>query len=407
MSWLIRWFRWLVRPSAFNITTETASVKVWTTYQIQYTITPSDAKNKRIIWTSSDTSVATISSSWVVSAIGVGSITVTGRTEDLSLTDNMSIETYVIHTTWVSLNKNSATLSSWDTVQLVATVTPADTSYPQVNWTTNNSSVATVSNNWLVSFVWVWTCTITVTTVDWWYTSTCSITCEDVKPVNQSFSYTWADQSYTIPYTQCYKLEAWWAGSYDAAWWYASWVMRITKWTVLRIMVWQSGSSWWYYWFWWASNYSSSYNWAWLSWIFTWSATITASDSSRALVIWGWAGSCSGRWNGWAGWWTSWNSWWTSWYWTQWWWWTQTWHWSTWNAWSAQFCWWNGSRSYWAGWWWWWRWGNWTYWDSSAWDDKWAGWWSWYVLSTMTSRTLTTWWWKAAQNHWCVKISSI
>jgi hypothetical protein len=25
----------------------------------------------------------------------------------------------------------------------------------------------------------------------------------------------------------------------------------------------------------------------------------------------------------------------------------------------------------------------------------------------MTSRTLTTWWWKAAQNHWCVKISSI
>jgi hypothetical protein len=25
----------------------------------------------------------------------------------------------------------------------------------------------------------------------------------------------------------------------------------------------------------------------------------------------------------------------------------------------------------------------------------------------MTSRTLTQWWWSAAQTHWCVKISSV
>jgi hypothetical protein len=25
----------------------------------------------------------------------------------------------------------------------------------------------------------------------------------------------------------------------------------------------------------------------------------------------------------------------------------------------------------------------------------------------MASRTLTQWWWSAAQTHWCVKISSV
>lgn len=408
MSWLARWFRWLIRPNTFDITSQSASVKVWTTYQIPYTITPSDAKNKKVIWTSSDESIATVSSSWVVSPVTVGSVVITWRTEDLSLTDNISIDTYVIHTTWVSLNKSSATIYEWETVQLIATVAPADTSFPQVTWSTSNSNVATVSSNWLVHFVWVWSCTITVTTVDWWHTATCSITCDDAQPVSVTFSYTWADQNYTIPYTQCYKLEAYWWWSYDAKGWYASWVMCMTKWTVLKIMVWakwNNGGT--RYWFGWSSNYSNSYDWAWLSWVFTGSSAITATDSARALVIWWGAGSCSGRWNWWAGWWECGASWGTSWYWTQGWWWTQSGRQSWWNVGASQFCWWNGSWKYWAWGWGWWYWGNGTAWDSSAWDDKWAGWWSWYVKSTMASRVLTQWWGSAAQTHWCVKITSI
>ena len=403
---LIRSFRWLIKPTSLNIIPSSISVKKWTTYEIPYTVLPENATNQKVKWTSSNTNIATVSN-WIITPVTAGTTTITGTTDYLWFTDTVNIEVYVVPATWVSLNESSITVDAWETFQLEATVTPVDTSYPEVVWFSSNTSVATVNSSGLVTYVGDGNATITVTTVYWWYTATCSVECVSAKPVSQTFTYTWADQIYTIPYTQCYKLEARWAWSLDAVWWYASWIMCMTKWTVLSIMVWQSGNSWWTYWFWWISNYSSSFNWAWLSWIFTGNTAITASDSSRALVIWGWAGSCSGRWNGWAGWWESWNSWWTSWYWTQGWWWTQSWHWSTWNAWSQQFCWWNGSWSYWGGWWWWWWWWNGTAWDGSAWDDRWAGWWSWYVLSTMTSRTLTTWWWASAWNHWCVKISSV
>lgn len=378
----------------------------WETLQLTETITPSDASNKNVTWSSSNTSVATVSSSWLVTYAWIGTTTITCTTEEWWYTATCTV-VWVIPVTWVTLNTSTWEIAAWETLQLTATVSPNNATIKTVTWTSSNTSAATVSDTWLVTYVADWTTIITCTTNQWWFTATCTVSCEDKKPVSQTFSYTWSDQSYTIPYTQCYKLEAWWAGSYDAAWWYGSWIVCLTKWTKLKIMVWQAWSSWWYYWFWWASNYSSSYNWWWLSWIFSGDTAIWANDSSRAMVIWWGAWSCSGRWNGWAWWWTNWNDWGTSWYWTQWWGWTQTWHWSSWNAWSAQFCWWPGSRSYWAWGWWWWWWGNWTYWDGSAWDDKWAWGWSWYVKSTYASRTLTTWWWRPAQNHWCVKISSV
>ena len=402
--WLIHWFRWLVYVQWVSLDTHSASIQ--RPFQLNATITPSNATNQNLVWTSSNDNIATVDSNWLVTPTWEWNVTITVTLDWHS--DSCTFSVSLISVEWVSLNENSISLSeAWETFQLVASITPSDASNKNTTWSSSDNSIATVDSNWLVTSVAEGNCTITVTTVDGWYTATCSVVCEYKKPVSQTFTYTWADQSYTIPYTQCYKLEAWWAGSYDAAWWYASWVTCLTKWTVLRIMVWQSGNSWWTYWFWWTSNYSSTYNWAWLSWIFTGNTAITASDSSRALVIWGWAGSCSGRWNWWAWGWLCWCSWWTSWYWTQWWWWTQSGRQSWWNQWAAQFRWWNGSWSYWAWGWWWWYWWNGTAWDGSAWDDKWAGWWSWYVKSWLTSCTLTTGWGKSAQNHWCVKITSL
>ena len=377
------------------------------TAQLTATISPSNATNKNVIWTSSDEEIATVDETWLVTHKWIWECTITATTEDWWLTDTCSVQC-IIPVTWVSLNKASWEVSPWETLQLTATITPSNASIKTVTWTSSNTSIATVNSSWVVTYVADWSATITCTTTQWWYTATCAISAVSAKPVSQTFSYTWADQSYTIPYTQCYKLEAWWWGSWDAKWWYASWVMCITKWTVLRIMVWARWNNGWNrYWFGWNSNYCNCYNWAWLSWIFTGNTAIWASDSSRALVIWWWAWSCSGRWNGWAWGWECWASWWTSWYWTQWWWGTQSWRQGWWNQWWAQFCWGSGSWSYWAWWGWWWYWWNGTAWDSSAWDDKWAWGWSWYVKSTMTSRTLTQWWWSAAQNHWSVKISSV
>lgn len=82
----------------------------------------------------------------------------------------------IIAVTWVSLDKSSITLSTvWQTEQLTATVSPNNATNKNVNWSSSNTSIATVSNTWLVTCVTPWSATITVTTVDGWFTDTCSV----------------------------------------------------------------------------------------------------------------------------------------------------------------------------------------------------------------------------------------
>ena len=77
--------------------------------------------------------------------------------------------------TAITLNKSSISLTTvWQTEQLTATLTPAD-STSSVSWTSSNTSIATVSSTWLVTCVTPWTCTITATT-DNGLTATCWVT---------------------------------------------------------------------------------------------------------------------------------------------------------------------------------------------------------------------------------------
>lgn len=82
----------------------------------------------------------------------------------------------IIPVTWVSLNESSIELSTvWETYQLVATISPNNATYQSVSWSSSDTSIATVDNNWLVTCVTPWTATITVTTTDGGYTATCGV----------------------------------------------------------------------------------------------------------------------------------------------------------------------------------------------------------------------------------------
>lgn len=172
---LIRSFKWLIAPTSFTILKSSANIKVWATYLIPYYLSPTNTTNQKIHWTSSNTNVATVDEYWVVTTISAGNCTITWRTDYLSLTDTIDLTTYVVNVTGITLNKDKINISAWKSVQLEATITPEDASNKQVTWYSSNTSVATVSQDWLVTYVWDWDCTITATTVDWWYTATCEV----------------------------------------------------------------------------------------------------------------------------------------------------------------------------------------------------------------------------------------
>ena len=76
----------------------------------------------------------------------------------------------------VSLNMNSLEIKSGEKVQLSASVLPANASDKSVTWSSDNSSVATVSAEGLVTGVTPGNAIITVKTVDGGHTAKCSVT---------------------------------------------------------------------------------------------------------------------------------------------------------------------------------------------------------------------------------------
>lgn len=81
-----------------------------------------------------------------------------------------------VRVTGVTLDKSSINLTTvWDTEQLTATISPSNAEDTAVTWSSSDTTVATVSDTWLVTCITPWTATITVTTHDWGYTATCGV----------------------------------------------------------------------------------------------------------------------------------------------------------------------------------------------------------------------------------------
>ena len=81
-----------------------------------------------------------------------------------------------ISVTGVTISPTTASIEVGNTQQLTATVSPSNATNKSITWSSNNTSVATVSSTGLVTGISAGNATITVTTTDGGYTATCTIT---------------------------------------------------------------------------------------------------------------------------------------------------------------------------------------------------------------------------------------
>ena len=91
-------------------------------------------------------------------------------------TVNLYYNDKVISVTGVSLNESSITLDVGGSKTLAATVTPENATNKKVRWTSDNETVATVSEDGVVTAVAGGTAVITATTHDGLFTATCTVT---------------------------------------------------------------------------------------------------------------------------------------------------------------------------------------------------------------------------------------
>lgn len=142
---------------------------------ISATVSPSDATNKLVLWSTDNSSVATVSSDGTVKAQEVGTATITAKSDDGGLTATCTVTVKPrVPLTGISIDPTSLTLTEGETGEITVTFTPANASYKTLSWTSSDPSVATVSEG-TVTAIKSGKTTITVTSEDGGFTAKCEV----------------------------------------------------------------------------------------------------------------------------------------------------------------------------------------------------------------------------------------
>ncbi|MDO5114625.1 MAG: Ig-like domain-containing protein [Synergistaceae bacterium] len=140
------------------------------------TITPEYAENKNVTWASDNPSVARVSDTGLVEAVGAGTTRVTVSTEDGGYTAVCEVKVVPHEVTGVEINKISFSLKLGQTEQLKASVFPDSAAYKDVSWKSSNPAVASVSDEGVVRALSLGSAEITAITRDGGFTATCACT---------------------------------------------------------------------------------------------------------------------------------------------------------------------------------------------------------------------------------------
>ncbi len=179
-----------VLPEGLAITgADSTTVKGGDIVSLGVTVSPDNALDKTVKWSSGDTAVATVDANGKVTFANVTdtkTVTITATSNAAAAVKasvTFTVEKLVIDNpvTGVTISKDTLELSKGQTGNLSATVIPDNASLKTVTWSSSDESVAEVDADGVVTAVGMGTATITVKTVDGEKTASCEVTVTEPK----------------------------------------------------------------------------------------------------------------------------------------------------------------------------------------------------------------------------------
>lgn len=133
---------------------------------LKATVLPQNTNNKKVTWSSSDTSIATVTSGGRVNPVGPGTCTITCQSE--SFPSVYATATVTVHqlVKKITFPEKTISVNVGETVNLFWTIEPANATNPAVTLTSSKTSVATVDETGLIHGLKRGESTITVTAQD-------------------------------------------------------------------------------------------------------------------------------------------------------------------------------------------------------------------------------------------------
>lgn len=155
------------------------TLKVGETDQIMAVISPENATERELIWSSSDTSVATINEEGIVVGKKPGTVTITVKTKDGKVKATTTVTIKPIEVEEIVLSTNNVKLKVGGTKDVTATVMPENATDKELIWTSSDTTVATVNSNGKITGNKIGTATITVKSKDGKVVATVSVTVDN------------------------------------------------------------------------------------------------------------------------------------------------------------------------------------------------------------------------------------
>lgn len=173
----------VIKVTKISLSASTLLTKVGYTKKITATVTPTNADNREVTWSSSAPTVASVDQSGNITAKSVGNATITVTAKDGSgVTATCWVNVTDIKVTGITLNKTTLNIKTGATEQLTAKVLPTDATNSKVTWSSNEPTVAEVDQTGMITAKKEGSAVITVTAQDGsGKTATCQVNVTDIK----------------------------------------------------------------------------------------------------------------------------------------------------------------------------------------------------------------------------------
>lgn len=153
------------------------TIKGSQTVKLKANVYPKSAKNRNVVWGTSDASILTVDDTGNVTTHAPGDAIVTVSAVDGSgVTATCDIKVEYVAVTGIKLSPTFLSIDEGATSQLTATILPENASYQNVIWSSSDDTVAQVNENGVVSGLSTGSANITVETVDCHKTATQFVT---------------------------------------------------------------------------------------------------------------------------------------------------------------------------------------------------------------------------------------
>ena len=132
---------------------------------LSVTVLPLDATNQTVTYSSSNTEVATVNGLGRISAVSVGTTTITANCNGITSSINITVvekKDDKVEVTNIEISNHEDEVNVDETISLSATVLPSDATDSTVTYTSSNENIATVNSSGEVKGISVGTVTIAI-----------------------------------------------------------------------------------------------------------------------------------------------------------------------------------------------------------------------------------------------------